>query len=346
MLMTVGIFAVVKFLGLLRRAVQGHLPIDGLGMILTFKLATFLDVILTPAVYIAIMLMLMRWSRDNEITIFATGGVGPLEYLMPAAIVATGAATIVAILSFYIAPSAELGYQHELDKYRLTTKSAPFKKGEFRQLKRGRNVLYYSHFPDDVEDPVRLFYLRTNGDEQTIVTARNGAYEFNLSDAIEKVEIRNGSKYRMNLDQLTFQETRFEAFTERIPAMALAESPILPKAKPTARLLKSEDLQDKAELSWRLSKILAMALVVVLAFAWGTAAARSKMNVNLVGAVVVYFVYSSVLGFMTDQLREGQISAGWLSASPHIVMIVLITGIYIRSYSNRSFSSAIGSRRS
>ncbi len=346
MMMTVGIFSVVKFLGLLRRAVQGHLPIDGLGMILTFKLATFLDVILTPAVYIAIMLMLMRWSRDNEITIFATGGVGPLEYLMPAATVAAGAAFIVAILAFYIAPAAELGYQHELDKYRLTTKSAPFKKGEFRQLKRGRNVLYYSHLPDEEEDPVRLFYLRTDGDKQTLVTAQSGVYEFSLTDAIEKVEIRSGSKYWMDLDSLNFQETRFEVFTERIPAMALAENPLLPKAKPTARLLKSEDLQDKAELNWRLSKILAMALVVVLAFAWGTAAARSKMSVNLVGAVVVYFVYSSMLGFTTDQLREGQIHTGWLSASPHLVMIVLIAAIYVRSYTNRSFLSSIGSRRS
>ncbi len=345
MLMTVGIFSVVKFLGLLRRAVQGHLPIDGLGMILTFKLATFLDVILTPAVFIAIMLMLMRWSRDNEITIYATGGVGPLEYLIPAATVAAGAAFIVAVLALYIAPAAELGYQHELDKYRLTTKSAPFKKGEFRSLKRGQSMLYYSHFPDDVIDPVRLFYLQTEGDEQAIVTAELGSYVFELADAIEVVEIRNGSQYSIDLEELKFQETAFGSYTERIPALALAETPISAKAKPTARLLNSEDMLDSAELNWRLSKILAMALVVVLAFAWGTAAARSKMGVNLVGAVVVYFLYSSLLGFTIDLLREGEISTGWLSVSPHLALIALIIGIYFRSYYNRSLSSVFTSRR-
>ena len=345
MLMTVGIFSVVKFLGLLRRAVQGHLPVDGLGMILTFKLATFLDVILTPAVYIAIMLMLMRWSRDNEITIYATGGVGPLTYLLPAGFVAAGAAFIVAILSLYIAPAAELGYQHELDKYRLTTKSAPFKKGEFRKLNRRGDVLYYSHIPEDENDPVRLFYFRTTGNEQSIIVAQQGSYEFSLTDAIEELKIQDGFQYWIDLDGLSFQETEFETFTERIPSMALSESPISPKAKPTARLLRSNDLSDKAELNWRLSKVLAMALVVVLAFAWGTAAARSRLSVNLVGAVVVYFVYSSLVGFTTDLLRAGQISTGWVSTLPHLGLIAVIVMIYVRSYYNRSISSVIRLRR-
>ena len=34
MIMTIGIFSVVKFLGLLRRVLQGHLPTEGFELIL------------------------------------------------------------------------------------------------------------------------------------------------------------------------------------------------------------------------------------------------------------------------------------------------------------------------
>ena len=345
MLMTVGIFSVVKLLALLRRAVQGHLPVDGLGMILTFKLATFLDVILTPAVFIAIMLVMMRWSRDNEITIFATSGVGPLDYLLPAAVVAVGATFVVAILSLYVAPYAELGYEHEIEKYRLTTKSAPFKKGDFRKIDSGRSVLYYSHYADEVEDPLRLFYLRAGEAKQSIIVAQRGSYNFDLNERVEQIEIRDGALYQFDPDTLDYQDIGFDVFVERSPTVGFEDNPIHTKAKPTARLIKSEAPQDKAELSWRLSKVLAMTLVVLLAFAWGSSAARSKMGINLIGGIVVYFVYSSVLGFTAELVRNKEITSGWLSAIPHFAMIILIVGIFVRSYYNRSLASAITSRR-
>lgn len=336
MLMTVGIFCVVKFLGLLRRAVQGNLPVDGLGMILIFKLATFLDVILTPAIYIAIMLMLIRWSRDNEMTVYATSGIGPLAYLFPASTVAAVSAIVVAALSIYVAPFAEFGYYHELEKFRLTTKSTPFKKGEFRQIDPGRNVLYYSPTPDDEFDAVRLFYLRTNDEHQSITIAQGGEYAFDLSNLVESIEIQNGAQYIIEFDSLSYQEMEFDSFTDQISVATFQESSISPKAKSTASLIRSDELEDVAELNWRISKILAVSLVVLLAFAWGTAASRAKLSINLVGALIVYFVYSSLLGFTTELVRKQDITSGWLSASPHIAMIALIAAIYLRSYYKRA----------
>lgn len=345
MLMTVGIFCVVKFLALLRRAVQGNLPVDGLGLILTFKLATFLDVILTPAIFIAIMLMLMRWIRDNEMTVFAASGIGPLDYLLSAGSVAGASALIVAFLSLFVAPLAEFGYHHELEKFRLTTKSAPFKKGEFRKIEPGDNVLYYSQVPIDEHDPVRLFYLRTDDTRQSITVANSGKYEFNLNNLVESIEIFDGAQYWIDLDSLDFREMEFESILDQTPAAEFSGRPTNFKAIPTLDLLGSDDLNDIAEFNWRVSKILSATLVVLLAFAWGTAASGTKLGINLVGALIVYFVYSSLLGFITDLVRKQDISSGWISTLPHLVMIALIVLIYLRSYSNRSSGIFVGTRR-
>ncbi len=345
MLMTVGIFSVVKLLALLRRAVQGHLPFEGLGMILTFKLTTFLDVILTPTIFIAVFLVLMRWNRDNEITIFATGGIGPFDYLRPAATVATVAAFVVALLAFFVTPAAELGYQHELEKYQLSTKKAPFEKGEFRSLNEGRDTLYYSPYLDQVKDPLRLFYLRDRESEESIIVAEKGIYEFNFSDGVENIEVNTGTQYWLDFDSLVFQETKFDSFVDQIPNFSFSESNLDVRAKATAEIIGSDDPQDKAELNWRISKVLAMGLVVMLAFAWGTAASRSKTAVNFIGAILVYFVYSSLLGFVADLNREGEINSNWLVALPHLAMLALIFVILLRSRYNRSFTSVVTPRR-
>ncbi len=345
MLMTAGIFSVVKLLALLRRAVQGHLPFEGLGMILTFKLTTFLDVILTPTIFIAVFLVLMRWNRDNEITIFATGGIGPFDYLRPAATVATVAAFVVAVLAFYVTPAAELGYQHELEKYQLSTKNAPFEKGQFRSLNEGRDILYYSPYLDQVKDPVRLFYLRDQGNQESIIVAEKGIYDFNFSDGVEKIEINTGTQYWLNFDSLEFQQTKFDSYSDQIPNLSFSESNLDVRAKSTADIIGSDEPRDKAELNWRISKVLAMGLVVMLAFAWGTAASRSKTATNFIGAILVYFVYSSLLGFVADLNREGDINSNWIVALPHLALLTLIFVILLRSRYNRSFTSVVTPRR-
>ena len=345
MLMTAGIFSVVKLLALLRRAVQGHLPFEGLGMILTFKLTTFLDVILTPTIFIAVFLVLMRWNRDNEITIFATGGIGPFDYLRPAATVATVAAFVVALLAFYVTPAAELGYQHELEKYQLSTKNAPFEKGQFRSLNEGRDILYYSPYLDQVKDPVRLFYLRDQGNQESIIVAEKGIYDFNFSDGVEKIEINTGTQYWLNFDSLEFQQTKFDSYSDQIPNLSFSESNLDVRAKSTADIIGSDEPRDKAELNWRISKVLAMGLVVMLAFAWGTAASRSKTATNFIGAILVYFVYSSLLGFVADLNREGDINSNWIVALPHLALLTLIFVILLRSRYNRSFTSVVTPRR-
>lgn len=318
---------------------MGNLPVDGLELILTFKLATFLDLILTPAVFIAILLMFMRWNRDNESVVYATSGIGPLRYLLPAVLVAAVSSFIVAILSFVVSPYAELGYYHELEKFRLGVQSAPFAKGEFRQSGAGRDVLYYSHIDDNIEDPVRFFFLRDDDQGVTITTAESGSYRFVFEDKIEKLVLGNGNQYRIVSGTQDFLRTQFESYTERISVGIFEQGFESPKTKSTLGLLKSNVTQDFAELNWRISKTIAMGLAVMLAFVWGVSNVRSSTSVNLVAAVVVYFVYSSLLGFTTELMRNNGSFSLWIGLTPHFAIMMLIVFIFAKNHYNFSLAN-------
>ena len=336
---TIGIFAVVKFLGLLKRAVQGSLPVDGLGFILTLKLATFLDVILTPALYIAILLVLVRWKRDNELTAYATGGVGPLGYFRPAILVATIATLIVAVCSFVITPAAEMAYQKELESYRMSLRSIPFEEGRFRDFRGGQNVVYFAKQNGESSNPIRLFNLVAHPDGKEIIVALDGSYEVDLSNRTETLNLDMGTRYRISYESGDYELTEFMEYTETVPVADVGFATMVTKAKPTLELLSSDKPQDIAELDWRISKVITMPLVVLLAFAFGSCRIGSTLGINLISAVLVYFVYSSIVGFIVDIDREEYLGFDVLLWLPHVVVLTLICWILLRTHQNRRIFS-------
>ena len=333
--MTVGIFTVVKFLGLLKRAVQGNLPVDGLGVILVLKLATFLDVILTPALYIAILLVMIRWNRDNEITAYATGGVGPLGYFSPAVTVAAIGTVIVAFCSFILAPTAEMSYQDRLENYKNNLRSIPFEEGRFRDYRGGQSVVYFSKREEGIDDPIRLFYVASRPDGTEIIVAQDGDYLVNLNDRTETLNVVKGNWYRISDESGSYDLTEFDSFSETIPIAEFELSTVATKAKPTLELIRSDSVSDQTELKWRISKVITMPLVVLLAFALGSCRMGSRVNTNLVGAVLIYFVYSSLVGFIADMDRIEIFGLDLLMWLPHAVILALIAWVVVRTHQNR-----------
>ncbi len=337
--MTVGIITVVKLLALLRRAVQGHLPVDGLGMIFALKLATFIDVILTPVLYIAILLVLIRWNRDHEITVYSTSGIGPLGYLVPAGILSAVAVVLISVFSLVISPMAELGYLKEIEIYKQSVKSLPFEKGQFRQIDSEQDVIYFGQHDEGQKDPIRIFYHTGSASEKIVTVAEYGTYSFDFGSGYESIEILNGTQYNLRPSDRTYRRADFSALRERIPTGKFKLDNILPKAKQTSQLVKSDEIEDRAELAWRLSKIITVPIVVMLAFIFGSSPRRFKSTLNLAGPILIYFIYSSLSGFTNDAIRNESLNSIHYQWLPHLAVLAIMVWILVCDYGNRSISS-------
>jgi len=332
---TVGIFTVVKMLGLLRRAVQGHLPPDGIDLILILKLMTFLDAIITPALFISILLVLIRWNKDNEITIYATAGIGPTNYLFPSLIVALLASFLVGTLSLWLSPVAERIYAHELNKFRQSVKTTPFKEGHFRIIDSGQNVVYFSNRAVDESDFVRLFYVSSDNDVREVTVAKHGSFVFDSRLGSNRLQVSDGTRYRIPLKSSNFEVTQFESYEEIIPVSPVNTENIPLRAKSTRELFDSGSPREMAELHWRISKSVTMFVVVFLAFVLGSSKFSSRTSVNLVGALFIYFVYSGLLGFLADLNRKGVDASGYLLWATHGVVLCFVAWTVVRTRVNR-----------
>ena len=336
---TVGIFTVVKMLGLLRRAVQGHLPTDGIDLILILKLMTFLDAIITPAIFVSILLVLIRWNKDNEITIYATAGIGPTNYLYPSLIVAVLATSIVGALALWLSPVAERIYAHELNKFRQSVEITPFKEGHFRVIDDGQNVVYFSNRSAEQYDPVRLFYVSSDDDVREVTVAKHGSFAFDSQIDANRLKVKEGTRYRFSLNSSDFQVTEFASYEEIIPLSQPNTENMPVRAKSTAELIESGSARDIAELQWRISKAVTMFVVVFLAFGLGSSKFSSRTSINLIGALFVYFIYSGALGFVTDLSRKSVDGSGYLLWATHIFALGAVAWMMVRTEISRQLTS-------
>lgn len=332
LLMTGGIFSVVKYLELLRSVAKGHFPFEGLTLILLLKLVTFLDVILAPTMLIAVMLVLMRLRNDNEITIYSVSAIGPAGFFLPAAIISLTTALIVASLSFVISPFAELKFQHLLSEYQQRIASVPLSEGQFRSTGRNNSVVYLSNLKEE-SDPVRLFIFDSNKSEYQILSSAQGAHIENLAGSNRTLVLGEGRLVSTSPEWEHLEFVEFSSYTERTPILSSKELNLPAEVKSIRELISSASKRDLMEINWRLSKVFSVIVVILLGFALGVALRKSSVNLSLVGAVILYFLYNSLLGFLAElSFNDQAIFAGilWL---PHIAMLAFIMWLIVRGQS-------------
>ena len=110
-LVLVTIFVVVRFVTFLRDAAKGNLPIDEVLMLMWLKFLTNVDLLLSLTLYVAILMVIARWIRDNELTVIAAAGIGLRNFLRPLAVIAAVAAGVSALFALYISPLSERSFE-------------------------------------------------------------------------------------------------------------------------------------------------------------------------------------------------------------------------------------------
>ena len=84
MAILVSIFLAIRVVNILQDAVEGDVPLESIFTILTLKLLTHFNIIIPLVMFVSIILVQNRWSRDNEIIVIKACGVSAKTFLKPA----------------------------------------------------------------------------------------------------------------------------------------------------------------------------------------------------------------------------------------------------------------------
>lgn len=317
-----------RFASLLSDIAKGDIPRSLLFTSVLLSALQYLVILVPVSQLLATMLSMGRLYKDNEVAAMMGCGVSLMRLYRPFLLLGALLTVLAAALALQWGPWAGRTLDVMLKDGRRLVQYTPFEAGQFKEVGGGRSVFYTAEM-DPHERQLTTIFGRFEGDDgpYSIIVANQGRQQVQTDTGEREVVLFGGARYRGVPGQADFDVVRFDELKMHI---ALPEFIYVSGKRaliPTSTLLASDDLNDIAELQWRLSAPLSVMVLTLLAVPLSHIEPRQGRYAKLVFGIVVYLMYSNLLGLGRSWITEGIVPASlgiwWVHA------LVLCVGGYL-----------------
>jgi len=331
------IFMVVRLVGFLRQAANGDLPVSSVLIMLFLKLVSYVDVILPLMLYVAILMVLGRWNRDNEMSVWAACGVGLTNFLRPMLYIVLIIGTLVATFSLYLAPlSVRVSKSLELE-YSKHNDISGVVPGVFEETRGGSGIYFVEHFSQELNRYQNVFVYHSTPKRESVVVSKTAHQMVDELTNDQFLVLQNGTRYEGNPGDPDYRIMEFETYAVRLKQRQKATPTIPLKGRTTAEIFNSNKPLMVAEWHWRLSKTLSIPVLVLFALAFSGVDGRRSQVPNVLMAFVTYFTYTNVLGFAVATMNKGTLNPHYGLWGVHLIFLVIAIYLFSRRSQNRPF---------
>lgn len=306
------IFMGSTFIKLLQQVSVGDLNATLLFQILGLEMFRFQGRLVPPAFFFAVLYAIGRMYRDSEITAMEACGIGGARLFRAILIATIPGVLLVAWLSMGVAPwSARVIDTLLSDQHGQAAELAGVSAGRFNEYSRGDLIFYIESISDEGRRMQNLFVQHRSAEEVNLISAAAGYQRVDAESGDRFLVLENGYRYQGIPGAADYRVSEFELYALRIQEATptLVKRPW--KGLPNSALLASENIRDKTEFQVRLSQVLALLVVALLALPLSRSAPRQGPFGRLVLAFFIYTFYLSVQGASEKWMAVG-ITPAWL----------------------------------
>ena len=138
-----------KFLNVLAKAIEGELSSDTIFQLLGLKILTAIAILLPAASFMAILTVLGRLYRDQEMSALASAGVGMSRVYRALGWSMIPLCLLSSLMSLEVMPWSERQAQYLIVKDEKSADIRGFKPGRFNEFSQGDVVLYAEQLAED-----------------------------------------------------------------------------------------------------------------------------------------------------------------------------------------------------
>lgn len=302
-------FVFLSLTVLLGRTARGEQQDSIILSLLAFQAMKRLDLLLPLSLYLGILLTLSRWYRDSEMTVLAACGVGLPQLLRPVLTLASIVAAGVALLAFYLNPLATGWSEQARAEGARRPELSLIVPGVFTEGSAKGRVLYTERMNPETEAFEGVFMSSLDPARPGVVLARTGLPVTEASTGDKFLVLGQGSLYDGTPGQDGYRMVAFDRLTLRLETRKAVEVPVSISAMPTGQLRRESGPLINAEWHWRLARPVSVLVFALFALSLAYTDARRGRLSNLFAAVLVYFIYSNLLGLGQTLLRKDQLPA-------------------------------------
>jgi len=345
----VGLFLVLRGMIFLGQAADGLIPVVAVFKLVSLAMLANLDVILPLMFYIALLMVFNRWYNDREMMVLASVGIGPEGFLKPLFTLNIFVVALVALLSFWVTPTAlSKGYAVE-QHYRESNEVSGLQTGRFVEVRNGKATYFIEAYNSNNNMYENVFVNQSNVDVQGsvregVVRAHSAYTEIDQKTHSQFLILLDGSRYEGIAGSADYNLVEFKRYALRIdpPDGLVRYQP--PKSKSTLELWNATDVSYRGELTWRMAKIFVFPVLSLFALAFSHVDTRGKKGGGTIAAFLVYLVYSNLLGYSVALYKRGDVESSSIVWAVHISFALMgCLSLYMRNenLSMRSVSTRL-----
>ncbi len=322
-LLTVAVL--VRLLNYLGDASEGSIDPAVLLILMSYRLPEFIQLILPLALLLSILLAYGRMYAENEMTVLIASGLSKVRLLTYTLLTASVVALLLAFLSLSLTPWGLMNSTNLLEQQQDLNEFDVMVPGIFQDISNGARTTYAENVAgDEIEE---VFMHETEKDRLTI--AESAVLTETEVDG-RLVIFKEGSLSEGMSSTLGYSLTNFGELAIKIPQREINIDLVLEeKAVKTSDLFSSNRLADIAELQWRVSLIILIPVLCLLAVPLSKVNPRQGRFAKLVPAVLLYLCYFGLLlasrDWLADDVLPPIIGLWWV----HLVFIVFGVLIFL-----------------
>ncbi len=300
------IFMGTTFIKLLQQVSVGDLNATLLFQMLGLEMFRFLARLVPPAFFFAVLYAVGRMYRDSEITAMEACGIGGSRLFRAILVATLPVILLVAWLAMGVAPwSARIIDQLISDQHGQASELAGVSAGRFNEYSQGDLIFYIESIDGDARRMRNLFVQHRKGADLSLITAETGYQKLDELSGDRFLVLEQGYRYQGVPGSADYRVSKFAVYALRIKEATPAPAKRPWKGLPNRQLLTSDNIRDKTEFQVRLSQVLALLVVALLALPLSRSTPRQGPFGRLVLAFVIYTLYLSMQGASEKWMAVG-----------------------------------------
>lgn len=324
------LFSILFSVGLVRilgQAAGGRVDNEAVVQLVALTALTWLPVILTLTLFVAVLMTLSRAYRDSEMVVWFAAGQSLLAWVGPVLRFAWPIVIAIGLLAFFVTPWSQAQIEDARTRFAQRDDVSRVAPGRFIESGGAERVFFVESVDFEGGEVRNVFVSARSRGRETLVVAQNGIIEV-APNGDRYIVLKKGRRYEGTSGQLEYRTLEFDSYSIRIesrPDRPIGERRA--KALPTFQLITQPTATNLGEILWRIGAPVMALLVTLLAIPLSYTNPRVGRSINLIIAVLAFAVYVNVLNTVQAYVQQDRLSFGlgvWVVHGAVLAVIVVL----------------------
>jgi lipopolysaccharide export system permease protein len=318
-----------QVIGVLERAAANQYPQSVVLELISLGALSNIAVLLPFGLLLGVVLALGRLYHDSEVAAALACGAGPASLYVPVILLALVLTAALGGVTLELAPDA-ITRAFDLRNAALRAgQFAPIAAGKFRSFGGGNAVVYAQKVNAD-GTLADVFVERNNGPLVEVAVAGRARHTVAPDGMTHVITLYDGERLEGVPGSAQFRILRFAEHVVPVQVPPLLDTTRRLDGLPSRALVGSHDLEQQAELQWRIAMPVTCLVLALLAVPLARLRPRQGRYARVWLAVLVYFLYSNLISAGKVWIARGTLPASlglwWTHAAVGLVALLIVAG--------------------